>query len=68
MFEPATKSRYVTLFFIVFTAAWGVAYSFLAWVPCIPVSAFWDFFSVTEARWAFGSRDPEVFARSFESH
>ncbi|KAK6223836.1 integral membrane protein [Colletotrichum tabaci] len=28
MFEPATKSRYVTLFFIVFTAAWGVAYSF----------------------------------------
>ncbi|GKT77445.1 integral membrane protein [Colletotrichum tofieldiae] len=68
MFERGTKSRYITIFFITFTSVWGFAYSFLAWVPCVPVSAFWDFFSLTEARWAFGSRDPIVFARSFESH
>ncbi|GKT46359.1 satratoxin biosynthesis SC1 cluster protein 4 [Colletotrichum spaethianum] len=68
MFERGTKSRFITIFFIVFTAIWGIVYSFLAWVPCIPVSAFWDFFSLTETRWAFGSRDPVVFARSFESH
>ncbi|KAK2049735.1 hypothetical protein LZ31DRAFT_286401 [Colletotrichum somersetense] len=68
MFDRGTKSRYITIVFIVITAAWGVAYSFLAWVPCIPVSAFWDLASTTETRWAFGSRDPETFARSFESH
>ncbi|KAK1991077.1 hypothetical protein LX36DRAFT_753808 [Colletotrichum falcatum] len=68
MFERGTKSRRITVVFIVITAAWGVAYSFLAWVPCIPVSAFWDLMSTAQARWAFGSRDPETFARSFESH
>jgi len=68
MFERGTKSRYITIIFIYITAAWGIAYSFLAWVPCIPVSAFWDIAATTETRWAFGSRDPETFARSFESH
>ncbi|KZL69997.1 integral membrane protein, partial [Colletotrichum incanum] len=68
MFERRTKSRFITIFFITFTAIWGLVYSFLAWVPCVPVWAFWDFFSLTEARWAFGSHDPVVFARSFESH
>ncbi|KDN60950.1 hypothetical protein CSUB01_07319 [Colletotrichum sublineola] len=68
MFERGTKSRYITIVFIFITAAWGIAYSFLAWVPCVPVSAFWDLMSTSEARWAFGSRDPIVFARSFESH
>ncbi|KXH63369.1 hypothetical protein CSAL01_05188 [Colletotrichum salicis] len=68
MFEHNTKSRFVTIVIIVITALWGVAYSFIAWIPCLPVSAFWDLSSTTETRWAFGSRDPVIFARSFESH
>lgn len=68
LFERGSKSRFVTIFIIVITALWGVAYSFIAWVPCIPVSAFWDLTAETNARWAFGSHDPVIFARSFESH
>ncbi|KAL0941943.1 uncharacterized protein CTRU02_204706 [Colletotrichum truncatum] len=68
MFEKGTKSRLITLVFIYITALWGIAYTFLAWVPCYPVSAFWDLTSNTKHRWAFGSHDPIVFARTFESH
>ncbi|OLN85268.1 hypothetical protein CCHL11_04371 [Colletotrichum chlorophyti] len=67
MFEKGSKSRLVTTVFIVITALWGLVYSFLTWVPCIPVYAFWNLSIITETRWAFGSRDPGVFARSFES-
>ncbi|KAK0372418.1 hypothetical protein CPAR01_12437 [Colletotrichum paranaense] len=68
MFERNTKSRIVTIIVIYITALWGVAYSFIAWIPCLPVSAFWDLSSTTDTRWAFGSRDPIIFAKSFESH
>ncbi|KAJ0307868.1 uncharacterized protein N0V96_006304 [Colletotrichum fioriniae] len=68
MFERNTKSRFVTIVVIYITALWGVAYSFIAWIPCLPVSAFWDLASTTDTRWAFGSRDPIIFAKSFESH
>ncbi|KJR88177.1 uncharacterized protein SPSK_07806 [Sporothrix schenckii 1099-18] len=27
---------------IVIVAAWGATFSFLAWVPCLPVSTYWD--------------------------
>ncbi|KAF9694587.1 hypothetical protein EKO04_007436 [Ascochyta lentis] len=28
--------------FLVVVAGWGLAFSFLAWFPCLPVSGFWD--------------------------
>lgn len=28
---------------IVIISIWGASYSFLAWFPCFPPSAFWDF-------------------------
>ncbi|KAF5525607.1 Satratoxin biosynthesis SC1 cluster protein 4 [Colletotrichum aenigma] len=68
MFEAGSKSRFVTLVVIYITAAWGLAYSFLAFIPCFPVSAFWNLTTVTKDRWAFGSHDPVIFARTFESH
>ncbi|KAF6802826.1 integral membrane protein [Colletotrichum musicola] len=68
MFEHGTKSRFITVFVIVVTALWGIAYSLLAWIPCWPVSAFWDLKTTNATRWAFGSHDPVIFARTFESH
>ncbi|TDZ78946.1 hypothetical protein C8034_v004472 [Colletotrichum sidae] len=68
MFEPGSKSRLITIVVIVITALWGIAYTCLAFVPCFPVYAFWDLTYQTDARWAFGSHDPVIFARSFESH
>ncbi|KAG9202953.1 hypothetical protein G6514_003734 [Epicoccum nigrum] len=34
--------RYVTMILLGTVAAWGIAFSFLAWFPCLPVSGFWD--------------------------
>jgi hypothetical protein len=34
--------RYITMILLGSVAAWGIAFSFLAWFPCLPVSGFWD--------------------------
>ena len=34
--------RYVTMILLGVVTAWGIAFSFLAWFPCLPVSGFWD--------------------------
>ena len=34
--------RYVTMILLCAVAAWGIAFSFLAWFPCLPVSGLWD--------------------------
>lgn len=33
--------RYITLILLATVVAWGLAFSFLAWFPCLPVSGFW---------------------------
>lgn len=33
--------RYVTMVLLCTVAGWGLAFTFLAWFPCIPVSGFW---------------------------
>ncbi|KAF9870945.1 integral membrane protein [Colletotrichum karsti] len=68
MFEKGSKSRFITIVVIYITALWGLAYTFLAFVPCFPISAFWNLTAVTNDRWGFGSHDPVIFARTFESH
>ncbi|KAI0008329.1 hypothetical protein F4779DRAFT_587783 [Xylariaceae sp. FL0662B] len=56
-----------TMFLAVFTALWGLAYSFLAWVPCIPVRQYWD---AEEGAlcYAYGSPDPAPFLATYQSH
>ncbi|KAJ8118369.1 hypothetical protein OPT61_g647 [Boeremia exigua] len=34
--------RYITLALLVAVASWGIAFSFLAWFPCLPVSGLWN--------------------------
>lgn len=33
--------RYVCMILLVVVTIWGIAFSFLGWFPCIPVSGFW---------------------------
>ncbi|KAK1997724.1 hypothetical protein LX36DRAFT_577859 [Colletotrichum falcatum] len=58
-FERGTKSRAFTIAVLVVTASWGAIYIFLAWVPCVPVSAYWDWTIPYRARWGFGSQHAE---------
>ncbi|KAH8660490.1 hypothetical protein BX600DRAFT_499645 [Xylariales sp. PMI_506] len=66
--QSTSNLHRITLVVIVITALWGFAYSFIAWVPCWPVSAYWDWSSEAVARWGFGSHDPNVFVATYISH
>ncbi|KAH8897804.1 hypothetical protein GQ53DRAFT_884653 [Thozetella sp. PMI_491] len=68
IFERGTKVRFLTIFFIVVTSCWGFAYSFIAWVPCWPVTAYWDWSFDAVARWGFGSHDVGIFVGTYISH
>ncbi|GKT65714.1 hypothetical protein ColTof4_03519 [Colletotrichum tofieldiae] len=67
-FERGTKSRTFTIIILVITAMWGTAYIFLAWVPCVPIAAYWDWSIPTKGRWGFGSQISEELIRTYESH
>ncbi|UPX18907.1 uncharacterized protein EKO05_0009190 [Ascochyta rabiei] len=34
--------RYICIILLIVVASWGIAFSFLVWFPCLPVSGFWD--------------------------
>lgn len=56
-----------TFIVVVFTALWGVAYSFIAWVPCFPVRGFWG--AATGATcYGYGSPVASQFVGTYESH
>lgn len=67
IFDQPCFLRRLCIFLIVFIGLWSLAYSFLGWVPCYPVRAYWDW-SVPAARWAYGSLQPEIFSATYESH
>ncbi|OTA92211.1 hypothetical protein M434DRAFT_61763, partial [Hypoxylon sp. CO27-5] len=66
VFDRGIFVRRLLISLIVFTALWGVAYSFLAWAPCIPVQDFWNNGGPT--CYGYGSQHPGPFVATFESH
>ncbi|WYZ35775.1 hypothetical protein EsH8_X_000422 [Colletotrichum jinshuiense] len=68
IFEKGSKSRTLTHILLVVNVMWGIAYTFLAWVPCIPVAAYWDWTIPDRGRWAYGTQTAEVLIRTYESH
>lgn len=42
IYERGSAIRLSCVFLIVTIGLWGAAFSFMAWVPCFPVSAYWD--------------------------
>ncbi|KAI1100036.1 hypothetical protein F4804DRAFT_345056 [Jackrogersella minutella] len=59
--------RSICIVMIVIVSAWGSAFSFMAWVPCFPVSGFWTFDARAKC-YGFGSRDVSEFYASYVSH
>lgn len=46
-------------------AAWTISFGFLAWVPCIPVPAYWDLSVPATVRYGFGSLYVEPFVTTY---
>ncbi|CAJ2503568.1 Uu.00g109620.m01.CDS01 [Anthostomella pinea] len=51
----------------VFTALWGLAYSFIAWFPCFPVWELWIADPGAHC-YGYGSKTPGPFVATYESH
>ncbi|KAK8109429.1 hypothetical protein PG999_007566 [Apiospora kogelbergensis] len=51
---------------MVITAAWGLAYSFMAIVPCFPIQKYWTL-TLPGSCYAFGSLVPSVFYATYAS-
>jgi len=47
--------RWISLIMLAIVSGWGIAFSFLAWFPCLPVSGFWNRTADTKC-YAFGYR------------
>lgn len=67
IYERGTRLWLATVLLVVFTALWGVAYGFLAWVPTVPVDAYWNL-TKPAARYAYGSLEVEAFVATYETH
>lgn len=65
VFETGTRTRFFCKCMIAISAAWGVAFSMLRWVPCYPVRAYWDLSIENPHCWGFGARDPVSFMHVF---
>lgn len=69
LFDRGSRARQLTIFVLVFTTLWGISYAFLGWIPCIPVSGFWDFTTpdLDIVRYGFGSLNVDVFVGTYVS-
>lgn len=68
IFKAGTM-RWVCICLLGIITMWGIAFSVMAWVPCMPVRAFWDRFAYPDAKcWGFGFAELESFTAVFVSH
>ncbi|GKT45251.1 uncharacterized protein ColSpa_05432 [Colletotrichum spaethianum] len=67
IFDQPSFTRRLCIYTIIFVCVWATTYGFLAWVPCVPVKAYWDW-SIPASRWAYGSLNAEIFSATYESH
>lgn len=66
IYDKQSRFRKATILTIVVVALWSLVYSILAWIPTIPVYAYWDI-SVPASRYAFGSIYVEPFVAIYTS-
>ncbi|KAH9905258.1 hypothetical protein F4778DRAFT_698996 [Xylariomycetidae sp. FL2044] len=58
------KLRILCIVLLVTTALWGMAFSFLAWVPCIPLTSYFSFNSSANC-YGFGSMRVNEFYHTY---
>lgn len=70
LFNKGTRLRILTVITIIMVCAWGLVFSFLSWVPSIPVKAYWDW-NIPDSqvtRYGFGSHDVKTFVATYLTH
>lgn len=65
IFKAGTRKRIVCKVLIVASALWGLAFAILTFIPCWPVSAFWDYTVSNPRCWGLGSRNLREFMDFF---
>jgi hypothetical protein len=69
VFGPGTRMRQLCVVVIVFTALWGIVFSFLSWFPCFPPSDFWNYYQTRgDHCYAFGSLDHDIWGATYTGH
>jgi hypothetical protein len=72
LYQRGTRLYNTCKWLVVFISLWGVAYSIIAWVPCVPVSDYWTVLyeqDISGLRcYGYGSQSVEVFKATYESH
>ncbi len=56
VFEPGSRYRLFCKVMIVISSGWGAAFIMLRWVPCFPVSNYWEVSVKNRHCWGFGSQ------------
>jgi hypothetical protein len=59
--------HWICLSLLAIISVWGLGYSLMAWVPCFPVSGYWNRTSTTKC-YGFGFENQTQFIALFESH
>ncbi|KAI1183108.1 hypothetical protein F5B17DRAFT_153529 [Nemania serpens] len=67
LFHDDPTPRKVCWLFIVVSAVWGVAFSAIAVVPCVPLSGFWDWTAPARC-YGFGSKVSDEIAGTYAAH
>lgn len=60
--------RYACIGLMVLSSMWGFAYSFLAFFPCFPVKAYWDWSIEDATCYGYGVKEKHPFVEVFVSH
>ncbi|KAK2614736.1 hypothetical protein N8I77_001541 [Diaporthe amygdali] len=66
LYERGTRLWYITVGTIIIVSGWCIAYGFLAWVPTVPVEAYWNL-AIPATRYAFGSLSVDTFVATYTS-
>ncbi|KAI1275874.1 hypothetical protein F5Y07DRAFT_368243 [Xylaria sp. FL0933] len=67
LFEDDPRARKVCWFFIVVSALWGLAFSVIAIVPCVPLSGFWNWTEKSYC-YGFGSKNSMAIGATYAAH
>jgi len=67
IFKAGSKHSLACKCLIIVVALWGLIFAIITWVPCIPLTAYWDFSTPDAKCWGFGSRQLSEFMNYFVS-